>query len=1042
VLTKTQIDAPGHSAPHYLAARVLLSKQPILTWLELWHVLRWYAHNRGYDGNSQWARNEINTGDTDKEKAALELMKKHGTEGCSMAETICAALGVNPLSDKQSSAKPFKTLNAAFPRKIVQHEVLDILNIHLGQLPKLNRDFINTLIAPESNFERDAWKTIPVPNINLPKRYAGGLLFGQLIPRFDNRIIARCPISGNKVPNKATSEFLNYRWAMILANLRIEGQPLSVEQRQFLNNKMMAKGRLTATELGQLMAQFSGSKNNNTKSYFELHPDASDALILDPALALFNEEGTGSKNLKPFWHCLPEIIRNRALGRWKKRRIVDLHWMQTQCASDPKARENLTSAIDIAFSIDQKKKKPIYLTRDHFLTQSFAPAGLSGRAPYSRTVMKETVDFVLSTNRHPTEASTDSLKAGPLYRSKAVISEERKVPIPHLTNNHLIRQRIDLLLRLVDDIIEEYAQGDCRLVTDIVVEVASDLQTFSGLTKQDMDKELAKRLSHFKSAVKKLEEDAPDLPLTGSLIRKCRIAMDMDWKCPFTGKQYEVHQLPNMERAHIIPYADRPTNSLDAIVLTFPWVNHLQGKRTSMAFINEMANDQRFLTPNKYKNYINGLKIAKKSTHPEDYRRQLNRQKLMLLERYDSKEQGFTQGSLTQTSHLNRLSAGQLHKKFLDPISGDSTVNIHTIPGQVTAETRKAWRLLGTLSMACPEVVDQNGETKNKTEIRSITHLHHALDAVVLGLTHSYLPGFISGHMFNNKGSIWNAMLKRNKNEAELSLLLQTGMFTKCTQNGENNSTNCYEVRLNDIPKAVKQQVAERLAEKRVVQHIPADQSDYDLEETSWRYLCDYEGQAVILQKISRDLLISKNSGDFEGWGNLPTSKETQALLAVKAIRETLIKYNINIKLIERGLLKITTEPYRSLIGLKEGKLNALKSVKIIKQNTNYGITLGISPKLIPFHNVPSQLQIIRAENGGKSPDIIRKGTYISVRSGTWKGAWRVTSVKQSKAYGLSVDLVFPHMVSKGKGNAKIFNMLEDGLRIHRNNLIGIYINV
>ena len=31
--------------------------------------------------------------------------------------------------------------------------------------------------------------------IKLPKRFQGGLLFGQLVPRFDNRIIARCPVT-------------------------------------------------------------------------------------------------------------------------------------------------------------------------------------------------------------------------------------------------------------------------------------------------------------------------------------------------------------------------------------------------------------------------------------------------------------------------------------------------------------------------------------------------------------------------------------------------------------------------------------------------------------------------------------------------------------------------------------------------------------------------------------------------------------------------------------------------------------------------------
>ena len=617
-------------------------------------------------------------------------------------------------------------MNAAFPRSIVRKEVLEILNIHKGHLPKLDSDFIDTLIASSGKDEHSAWNTINVPSLKLPKRYFGGLLFGQLVPRFDNRIIGLCPISGHKLPNKATREFLHYRWAMILANLRVDRVPLAAETRQALNETMAAKGRLTATELKQALEDMTGSSSNNVEGYFELHPDSAEALVLDPALALYNGEGTGSKKLKPYWEHLPEIVRKRALGRWKKGRIVNLQWMLDQCADDAPALADLRSVIEKNFEHVQKKKKSQYLSEEHFLNQSFTPAGLSGRAPYSRKVMQTTVDFVLSTNRHPTEAATDELEAGPLYRSKEVLSDQRNKGISKLTNNHLIRQRLDILLRLVDDILEEYADGNAGRVSDIVVEVATDLQTFSGLSAKEMKGELTKRLSHFKAAKKKLKEEAPDLPITGPLIRKCRIAMDLNWECPFTGEILYPKRLNEYELDHIIPYSNRPTNALDALVLTQPWVNRLKGKRTAMAFINDMTEDPRFLCPKVYQKKVEKLK-PKKSAQPDDARRQSNRVKWLLLEKYDAKDQGFTKGVLTQTSHLNRLSARQLEKRFIDSETGEPTVRIHTIPGQVTAETRKAWRLLGTMVQACPEIQNPDGKLKEKNEIRSITHLHHAL---------------------------------------------------------------------------------------------------------------------------------------------------------------------------------------------------------------------------------------------------------------------------------------------------------------------------
>lgn len=1047
VLSDEELNATGHSAPHVLAARTVIQKAPVLSWPELWSVIRWYAHNRGYDGNSRWARESSNSEDTEKEKAALELMRKHGTEGCSMAETICAALGVDPLSEKQSSFLPFKTMNAAFPRSIVRKEVLEILNIHKDHLPKLDANFVDTLIAPSGKNEQNAWNTIDVPGMKLPKRYFGGLLFGQLVPRFDNRIIGICPISGDKIPNKSTRDFLYFRWAMILANLRVDGAPLAPGTRQALNETMSTKGRLTATELRQSLESLTGSTSNNVEGYFELHPDSAEALILDPAFALYNGEGTGSKKLKPYWEHLPEIVRKRALGRWKKGRIVNLQWMLDQCAGDTQALSDLRIVIDKNFKQDQKKKKPQYLTQEHFLNQSFGPAGLSGRAPYSRKVMRDAVEFVLSTDRHPTEAATDALEAGPLYRSKEVLSDQRNKGISELTNNHLIRQRLDILLRLVDDILEEYADGDAGRVSDIVVEVASDLQTFSGLSAKEMKGELTKRLSHFKAAVKKLEKEAPDLPITGSLIRKCRIAMDLNWKCPFTLKSYEVHQLGGMEKEHIIPYAEKQTDSLDALVLTFPEVNRMKGKRLAYTFIKEFQSKEvdsaphlSICTLSQYEKFVNSLQpsAGRKNTYPDDYQRQSRRVKWLLLEKYDAKDHGFTQGALTQTSHLNRLSARQLEKRFIDPETDEPTVRIHTIPGQVTAETRKVWRLLGTMVQACPEIQNPDGKPKTKNEIRGITHLHHALDAVVLGLTHSYLPGALPGQIENEKGAIWEAMLKRNKTETDQCLLMQTGMFAKHYKNKGDASDKELDVHLVDIPKEVKKQVAERLNEKRVVQHIPSDQSGAMLELNPWR-LRHLDGEyAIITQAEGKVIKSSDDTYTFERKDPL-SAKDRKARLDLVGQCPSDVFSKREKSLIQRGLLKITKERIGKLVGVQAGKLAANKSVLVI--SNNYGLALDPEPTIIPHHGVSKQLGDLKSRNGGKKVRVLRNGMLIRISGWPEKeGIWRISSCKAA----LTLDLMSPvrsKMESSGADfwrNVLVKSILEKGsIEIIPDKLVG-----
>ena len=197
IISEDESQLPGHPAPFYLASEALQGHR-VLSPVELWHVLRWYAHNRGYDNNALWSSNDTNPGETkedDKVKHAEDLMEKHGTQ--TMAATICCELGL--ASDRTQVPRPvdtpaYKTLNTAFPRSIVHDEVHQILRQSATGIPQLTSDVINFIIQDES-LQAGQREQLAAWGIRLPKRFYGGLLFGQLIPRFDNRIINSCPIT-------------------------------------------------------------------------------------------------------------------------------------------------------------------------------------------------------------------------------------------------------------------------------------------------------------------------------------------------------------------------------------------------------------------------------------------------------------------------------------------------------------------------------------------------------------------------------------------------------------------------------------------------------------------------------------------------------------------------------------------------------------------------------------------------------------------------------------------------------------------------------
>jgi hypothetical protein len=133
------------------------------------------------------------------------------------------------------------------------------------------------------------------------------------------------------------------------------------------------------------------------------------------------------------------------------------------------------------------------------------------------------------------------------------------------------------------------------------------------------------------------------------------------------------------------------------------------------------------------------------------------------------------------------------------------------------------------------KTVDANGrehlEPRTKTEIREITHLHHALDACVLGLAAASVP---------NNGEVWRALLERRPNPAQRALLEPLDL-------GEFDASGRFILR--DLPESLKQQLRTRLAERRVVQHVPADMSGIRVEENTRGIVKREDGRVWLRQR-------------------------------------------------------------------------------------------------------------------------------------------------------------------------------------------------
>jgi len=508
LVTATQVadkhkQAGGHPAPWLLAARILASNGDsrfLLESPELWDVLRWYAHNRGYDGNARWANasedalttaeQDEKKSDTEKVQNAEKLMADYGKH--TMAETVFADLfnefGITDPTNVERLPyfqKRFKAHQCAFPRKTVEAEVLRILQAHRS----CDAKFINLLLGRKlSEPDRTYLEGI---GITLPKRFEGGLLFGQLVPRFENRIIGECPITREKLPGKHCSEFLEFRWAMTLANIRIgfgeerykdeaRLRPLAVEELGKVDARVRRLGFLKLepdrpskdglvrpgkNELRAIVVEETKCERHNLDALL-LHPDSKEALKLLPVKG----ETTA---FRVAWGCFgkPQYDVN---GRYYDDPLRRRFTIQLLRGTKEKPRKLTIQRIlteldrlkkfDVSAQLIQAATREVQGKRlkaepeklHTFLNAEFHCDKIKGRARFSRNMLKQAVQQVFHKNKsvHPLE------KGGCLEQTEDVLRSALDKPIDQQTNNHLVRHRLLILKRLQDHIVQDFAGGD------------------------------------------------------------------------------------------------------------------------------------------------------------------------------------------------------------------------------------------------------------------------------------------------------------------------------------------------------------------------------------------------------------------------------------------------------------------------------------------------------------------------------------------------------------------------------------------------------
>ena len=911
-----------HPEPWRLAAQALRGER-VLTAPELWAVLLWYAHNRGYDGNRLWSagRGEEDKEDTKKVQAAKDAMTQYGTT--TMAETVLdIVIDGNPTGP---ALKDYKALNLAFDRLRTMQEVEDILRAHVGKLPGLTEEVVHALMADPKR-EPDALRAWP----KIPKAYLGGLLAGQIKPRFDNRLAPRCPIDDVKTPLKSCDAFLAFRWAELLSHVRVGfmGQPLrplAPAELKALDEGVRKTGRYTARDFNKAVRDLVACDHDNLDALLSGPDTDKDMLVRYPGLVQLDAT-FGIGNFRQ------DEEAQKALRRLSNRLA--------------KGKEVLRDDI-LPLLVKDKSKKQF---------DKLSASLPSGRAPYSERVMRQAVAEIF-TGKDP------RAEGGILYRDATKEDPLPEKDIDRATNNHLVRHRIKILLRLLGDIVHDYAENNPARIGKLFVEVARDIKDFSGKKKKEIDSEIASfRRSALQAAQKAAEAlNCDPAAVTAGLTRKMRIAADLGYTCPYTGKTFDARDISSktVDLDHILPRSQRTTDAMDALVLTFNAVNRLKGARTARQFIRDCGGQTvqatgpdgqvitlQIRTEEQYLAAIDKLRCA--SSIPKEkklFKLRIDKLKMLTVD----EAEGMTQGMLTQTSAIAKLA----HRAILGwfKTHGCKPIRPILLPGRITKEVRTGYNLLGMLAQFDARLTqtftDLDGTQKTKVvpkgDMRNLTHMHHAVDAIAI---------LLAGTLITPQNRVWDLIAKRRQTEDEKDFLLQNGPFAWDSHG---------HLTLQRLSPAIERPIRDALGELRTVRYASKRLGRTVLEETQWR-----------VERI-------ENGRVFLRQGHGKAAKRTD--LSLSAV------YGLN--------------PSGG-----NGKLLRNKAVYV--GDANYAIALTNPPVVLRERFVWRELQTLTAKNGGNAPKLLRKGDLVVIPEGERKGVWMVDSLMDKKR-GIKINLTVPY---------------------------------
>lgn len=275
--------------------------------------------------------------------------------------------------------------------------------------------------------------------------------------------------------------------------------------------------------------------------------------------------------------------------------------------------------------------------------------------------------------------------------------------------NPTVHIALNELRKVINGIIKKYGHP-----TEIVVEVVRDLKNSI-----QAKNEIKKRQRENVKNNERYAGDLKTLGLTNNYDNRQRLklweelgASPLDRKCPFSGEQISIARLfsPEVEIEHLIPFARSLDDSLGNKTLAMRKANRDKRDMTPYEAFGSSLNGYSW---DDILDRVDQLPLNKRARFAPD-----------AAEKFANQEEWLAR-QLNDTAYISRVA-----RRYLNAVCYKDDVRV--VPGRLTALLRQALGLNRLI-----------GDTAEKERN---DHRHHAIDAVVVGLTETRLLQTASSH--------------------------------------------------------------------------------------------------------------------------------------------------------------------------------------------------------------------------------------------------------------------------------------------------------